>query len=39
MDALLVAGLIAESSLYSVAFRRYRQLEGKMKTGGRGRKR
>ena len=36
MDALLVAGSIAESSLYSVAFRKYKQLEGKMKKGGAG---
>lgn len=34
MDTLLVAGSIAESSLYSVAFRKYKQLEGKMKKGG-----
>jgi AhpD family alkylhydroperoxidase len=33
MDTLLVAGMIAESSLYSVAFRKYKQLEGKMKKG------
>jgi AhpD family alkylhydroperoxidase len=31
MDTLLVAGSIAESSLYSVAFRKYKQLEGKVK--------
>ena len=31
MDTMLVAGSIAESSLYSVAFRKYKQLEGKMK--------
>ncbi len=36
MDTLLVAGSIAESSLYSVAFRKYKQLEGKMKKGGGG---
>ena len=30
MDTLLVAGMIAESSLYSVAFRKYKQLEGKL---------
>jgi len=36
MDTLLVAGSIAESSLYSVAFRKYKQLEGKMKKGGAG---
>jgi len=34
MDTLLVAGSIAESSLFSVAFRKYKQLEGKMKKGG-----
>jgi 4-carboxymuconolactone decarboxylase len=34
MDTLLVSGSIAESSLYSVAFRKYKQLEGKMKKGG-----
>jgi AhpD family alkylhydroperoxidase len=33
MDTLLVAGSIAESALYSVAFRKYKQLEGKMKKG------
>jgi len=33
MDTLLVAGSIAESSLYSHAFRKYKQLEGKMKKG------
>jgi len=33
MDTLLVAGMIAESSLYSVAFRKYKQLEGKIKKG------
>jgi len=36
MDTLLVAGSIAESSLYSVAFRKYKQLEGKMKKSGVG---
>jgi len=36
MDTLLVAGSISESSLYSVAFRKYKQLEGKMKKGGAG---
>jgi AhpD family alkylhydroperoxidase len=36
MDTLLVAGSIAESSLYSVAFRKFKQLEGKMKKGGAG---
>jgi 4-carboxymuconolactone decarboxylase len=34
MDTLLVAGSISESSLYSVAFRKYKQLEGKMKKAG-----
>ncbi len=34
MDALLVAGAISESSTLSVAFRKYKQLEGKMKKGG-----
>jgi AhpD family alkylhydroperoxidase len=29
MDALLIAGAIADSSTLSVAFRKYRQLEGK----------
>jgi AhpD family alkylhydroperoxidase len=33
MDTLLVAGTIAESSLYSVAFRKYKQIEGKTKKG------
>jgi 4-carboxymuconolactone decarboxylase len=36
MDTLLVAGMIAESSSYSVSFRKYKQLEGKMKKGGAG---
>jgi AhpD family alkylhydroperoxidase len=36
MDTLLVAGSIAESSLYSHAFRKYKQLEGKVKKGGTG---
>jgi len=36
MDTLLVAGMIAESSSYSVSFRKYKQLEGKMKKGGTG---
>jgi len=36
MDTLLVAGSIAESSLYSHAFRKYKQLEGKMKKSGAG---
>jgi AhpD family alkylhydroperoxidase len=31
MDALLIAGAIADSSTLSVAFRKYKQLEGKMK--------
>lgn len=31
MDALLVAGAISESSTLSVAFRKYKQLEGKVK--------
>jgi AhpD family alkylhydroperoxidase len=31
MDALLVAGAISESSTLSVAFRKYKQLEGKTK--------
>jgi AhpD family alkylhydroperoxidase len=34
MDAILVAGAISESSTLSVAFRKYKQLEGKMKKGG-----
>jgi AhpD family alkylhydroperoxidase len=38
MDTLLVAGSIAESSLYSVAFRKYKQLEGKMKKGKAGKR-
>ncbi len=33
MDALLVAGAISESSTLSVAFRKYKQLEGKTKRG------
>jgi AhpD family alkylhydroperoxidase len=33
MDTLLVAGSIAESSLFSHAFRKYKQLEGKAKKG------
>jgi hypothetical protein len=33
MDTLLVVGSIAESSLNSVAFRKYKQLEGKVKKG------
>ena len=39
MDTLLVAGSISESSLYSVAFRKYKQLEGKMKKGVAGKDR
>ena len=35
MDAILVAGAISESSALSVAFRKYQQLEGKVKKGGR----
>jgi hypothetical protein len=34
MDALLVAGAISESSTLSVAFRKYKQLEGKSKRTG-----
>ena len=34
MDTILVAGAISESSMLSVAFRKYKQLEGKMKKGG-----
>ncbi len=33
MDAILVAGSISESSMLSVAFRKYKQLEGKVKKG------
>lgn len=33
MDTLLVAGAISESSTLSVAFRKYKQLEGKSKKG------
>ena len=33
MDTLLVAGAISESSTLSVAFRKYKQLEGKSKRG------
>lgn len=36
MDTLLVAGSIAESASYSVSFRKFKQLEGKMKKGGAG---
>jgi AhpD family alkylhydroperoxidase len=31
MDTILIAGAISESSMLSVAFRKYKQLEGKMK--------
>jgi AhpD family alkylhydroperoxidase len=34
MDAILVAGAISESSALSVAFRKYKQLEGKVKKAG-----
>ncbi len=34
MDTLLVAGAISESSTLSVAFRKYKQLEGKVKKSG-----
>jgi len=34
MDTLLVAGAISESSTLSVAFRKYKQLEGKVKKDG-----
>ncbi len=34
MDALLVAGAISESSTLSVAFRKYKQLESKVKKSG-----
>ncbi len=34
MDAVLVAGAISESSTLSVAFRKYKQLEGKVKKSG-----
>jgi AhpD family alkylhydroperoxidase len=33
MDTILVAGAISESSMLSVAFRKYKQLEGKVKKG------
>ena len=33
MDTILVAGSISESSMLSVAFRKYKQLEGKLKKG------
>ena len=38
MDTLLVAGSISESSLFSVAFRKYKQLEGKINGGGAAKK-
>ncbi len=34
MDTLFVAGAISESSTLSVAFRKYKQLEGKVKKSG-----
>ena len=34
MDTLLVAGAISESSTLSVAFRKYKQLEGKVQKSG-----
>ena len=34
MDALLIAGAIADSSTLSVAFRKYKQLEGKTRKSG-----
>ncbi len=34
MDTLLVAGAISESSTLAVAFRKYKQLEGKVKRAG-----
>ncbi|MGE5173616.1 MAG: carboxymuconolactone decarboxylase family protein [Betaproteobacteria bacterium] len=34
MDTVLVAGAISESSTLSVGFRKYKQLEGKLKRGG-----
>ncbi len=33
MDAIMVAGVISESSAWSVAFRKYKQQEAKMKKG------
>jgi 4-carboxymuconolactone decarboxylase len=36
MDTILVAGAISESSMLSVAFRKYKQLEGKIKKSGAG---
>ncbi len=34
MDTILVAGAISESSMLSVAFRKYKQLEAKTKKSG-----
>jgi len=36
MDALLIAGAIADSSTLSVAFRKYKQLEGKTRKSDKG---
>lgn len=36
MDSLLIAGAIADSSTLSVAFRKYKQLEGKTKKADKG---
>ena len=36
MDTLLIAGSISDSSTLSVAFRKYKQLEGKTKRPGKG---
>jgi len=36
MDALLIAGAIADSSTLSVSFRKYKQLEGKSKKADKG---
>jgi len=36
MDALLIAGAIADSSTLSVAFRKFKQLEGKSKKADKG---
>ncbi len=36
MDTLLIAGAIADSSTLSVAFRKFRQLEGKTKKTDKG---
>jgi len=36
MDALLIAGAIADSSTLSVAFRKFKQLEGKAKKSDKG---